>query len=104
MSSYFRKKINFPYLLFNLGALHKVLHSRGEGAREGATVCDRGGRSTACDVTFLKNFIHMKPKIESDIKLSVVTDVFRQKENGQKLPRSKPSDKNPQTKTPDKTP
>jgi len=25
------------------GAVHKVRHARGEGVREGMTVCDRGG-------------------------------------------------------------
>ena len=49
------------------GAVHKVRHARGEGVRKGVTVCDRGGNSRACDVTRLKIFIHMKPKIESDV-------------------------------------
>ena len=62
-----------------LRALHKVglRHARGEGVREGVTVCDRGrGGPRASDVKLLKFFIHIKPKIESHVKLSVVTDVF----------------------------
>ena len=35
------------------GSVHKVPHARGEGVREGVTVCDRGGGSRAYDVTLL---------------------------------------------------
>jgi len=38
------------------GAVHKVPNARGEGVREGVTVCDRGERSRACDVTLI-NFL-----------------------------------------------
>src|SRR6218665_2646779 len=34
---------NMPY-----GAVHKVRHARGEGVREGVTVCDRGEGVRAC--------------------------------------------------------
>jgi len=45
------------------------------GFENGVTVCDTGRGPRACDVT-LKSFIHMKPKIESDVYLSVVMDIF----------------------------
>ena len=54
------------------GLLHrepsiKYVKLEGEGVQEGVTVYDRGGGPRECDVTLLKKFIHMKPKIESDV-------------------------------------
>ena len=50
------------------GAVHKVRHARGgRGVREGVTVCDRGGVQEHVTSHFSFFFIHMKPKIESDV-------------------------------------
>ena len=50
------------------GAVHKVRHARGEGVREGVTVCDRGEGVQEHVTSHFKNiFIHMKPTIESDV-------------------------------------
>jgi len=46
----------------------------------------------------------MKPKIESDVWLSVVTDVFWQKGNGQNHPEQNLPDKKPWQNPPDKNP
>src|SRR6218665_3225984 len=57
----------------------KVRHARGGGGpRRCVAVFDRGRGPRACGVTVLKHFsyIIMKPKIESDVQLSVVTDIF----------------------------
>src|SRR6218665_949984 len=55
----------------------KVRHARG-GPKRCVAVFDRGRGPRACGVTVLKHFsyIIMKPKIESDVQLSVVTDIF----------------------------
>jgi len=47
----------------------KYVTLEGEGVREGVTVCDRGeGVQEHVTSHFKKNFIHMKPKIETDKK------------------------------------
>src|SRR6218665_2517832 len=54
-------------LILDFGAVHKVSHARGEGVREGVTVCDRG-RVRTCDVTLINSFIiYMKHEISSDV-------------------------------------
>ena len=51
-----------------LGAVHKVRHARGGGVREGVTVCDREeGVQEHVTSHFSNFFIHMEPKIESDV-------------------------------------
>lgn len=60
-------------------AIHKVPHARGEG--EGSEMARQfvteHVTSRACDVTLLKFvIIHMKPEIQSNVYLSVMTDAF----------------------------
>ena len=56
------------YILHRHRAIHKVRHARGEGVREGVTVCDRGKGQKLVMSHFLNLFIiHIKPEIESDV-------------------------------------
>ena len=61
------------------GPYIKYVTLEGKGSKKVWQFMTEGGGPRACDVTLLK-FIHVKLKIESDVSLYVVMDVFWQKE------------------------
>src|SRR6218665_618820 len=82
-----------------IGAVNNVRHARGEGAREGVTVCDRGKGSRACDVTLIQIFIiHMKHEFKVMFNFLLSQMYCDRRGNRRKPTRTKlPGQKPPRT-------